>query len=135
MLVMVAAIAGAAAQTAEAWQGRAIRDPLTPVAAFAQADRYRHAAFTEHATALRPCEPLPASPQRFECDLMFVGDSHLSGESLPLWVFKSRGHVCVFRSQRRSRRPTVCEARVREGPDEDRGQALRRSQQRLHARS
>jgi hypothetical protein len=94
--VTVAALVGAVAQTAEAWQGRAIRGPLTAAGAFAEADRYRRASFTEHATALQPCQPLPASPQRFECDLMFRGDSHLSGESLPLRVFKSRGHTCVF---------------------------------------
>jgi hypothetical protein len=96
LLVTVAAVVGAVAQTAKAWQGRAIRGPLTPAAAFAEADRYRRTAFTEHATTLRPCKPLPASPQRFECDLMFLGDSRLSGELLPLRVFKSRGHVCVF---------------------------------------
>lgn len=96
LLVTVAAVVGAVAQTAEAWQGRAIRGPLTAAAAFAEADRYRHTGFTEHATALRPCQPMPASPQRFECDLMFLGGSRLSGELLPLRVFKSRGHVCVF---------------------------------------
>jgi hypothetical protein len=96
LLVTVAIVAGAVAQTAEAWQGRAIRGPLTATAAFAEADRYRRTGFTDHATSLRPCQPLPASPRRFECDLVFLGDSHLSGESLPLRVFKSHGHVCVF---------------------------------------
>lgn len=96
LLATVAAVVGAVAPTAEAWQGRTIRGPLRVAVAFAEANRYRRASFTEYATALRPCEPLPASPQRFECDVMFLGDSHLSGELLPLRVLKSRGHVCVF---------------------------------------
>lgn len=96
LLVTVAAAAGTFAQTTEAWQGRVLQGSLTKATASAEADRYRRATFTEHATALRPCEPLPASPQRFECDLMFIGNSRLSGELLPLRVFKRRGHVCVF---------------------------------------
>jgi len=96
LVVTVAALMAAVVPTAEAWQGRIIRGPLTAATAFAEANRYRRAAFTEHPTGLRPCEQLTASPLRFECDLMFLGDSRLNGELLPLRVFKSRGHVCVF---------------------------------------
>lgn len=78
-----------------AWDGGVLKRPLTAAIAFDTASRYQEAVFNKGAR-LKPCTTQDDWNGRFLCNLVFLATDQDAEKTYPLWVYKHRGHVCVF---------------------------------------
>src|ERR1044072_1138301 len=96
LLVLLAVATALSADFADAaWDGGALKQELTATVAFDAADRYRDEVLDEGAH-LEPCTTRKEWRGRFLCNLVFPATARDEEKTYPLWVYKHRGHVCVF---------------------------------------
>lgn len=93
LLAFATALSGDLAEAA--WDGGVLKRKLTATLAFDAADRYQDEVFNEGAH-LEPCMTRDNWDGRFLCNLVFPATAREEERTYPLWVYKHRGHVCVF---------------------------------------